>query len=440
MIKLTIGSEIEIEGLSEDEKQTIRNWLVLTNPRWDVSSRMNKSLWGIPPKLKYYREVDDRMIVPVGTLSTLKDMFPSATIVDNRFEAKNKLNITFCGKLRDYQEDAVKAMEKDSNGVLCAMTGSGKTAIMIKCMCDVGQPTLILVNTVELANQFISALLKFTDLTKKDIGVLGNGKKDIKPITVALLQTITILDVSKLNFGMVIFDECHQSPADTYYLAMSGLSAKYKYSCSGTPERTDGLTKVIFWTTGKLIHTIPADKLVTILVKPSIRTIETDYFFPLFDSGEYGEMISDLSRDEERNKLILEILKDYPTQQCVLLCQRKEQVTLLQTAIPGSVSLTSNMGKKDRVAVMKGLLNGQHRVVISTFQLFSTGIDVPTLEVLFVCAPLKSTVKIRQAAGRLMRTTPLLPNKQPIIVDFADKKVELLKHQWYQRSRILRTL
>ena len=102
--------------------------------------------------------------------------------------------------------------------------------------------------------------------------------------------------------------------------------------------------------------------------------------------------------------------------------------------------MTSDMGKKERVAVMKGLLDGTHRVVISTFQLFSTGIDIPTLQVLFICAPIKSVVKVRQSAGRLMRTTPSLPNKKPIIVDFADKNVELLKHQWYQRSRILRTL
>ena len=440
MIKLTIGSEIEIEGLSMSESQDVKNWLTVMNPLFDVASRMNKALFGIPPKLLYYREEHSKLIVPIGILPTLKELYPNSVVIDARYEAKNKLKINFTGTLRDYQEDAVKAMESNPNGVLCCLTGGGKSCIMIKRMCDVGQPTLILVNTVELANQFVTALLTFTDLKKDDIGFLGAGKKDIKPITVALLQTVVTMDVSALKFGMIIFDECHQSPAQTYFTAMSKLSAKYKYACSSTPERADGLTKVIFWATGPLVHTVPMDKLTTILVKPTVKTIDTSYYFPLFSSEEYQAMVSDLSRDAARNKLIIEELKNYPKQQIAILCQRKEQVQLLQEAIPGSVILTSDMGKKARVAVMKGLLDGTHKVVISTYQLFSTGLDIPTLEVLFMAAPIKSVVKVRQSAGRLMRTTTLLPNKKPIIVDFADKKVELLKHQWYQRSRILRTL
>lgn len=440
MIDIHIGSEITLTGLSEKEVQHIKTWLTLVNPLWDIASKMGKACWGIPQNLKYYKQTKDTLIVPVGILSDLLKLFPTATITDNRYEDTNKLNVTFTGTLRDYQEDAVTALSSVTNGILCAITGSGKTVIMIKRMCDVAQPALILVNTIELANQFIASLVKFTDLKKEDIGFVGGGKKDIKPVTVALLQTVVTMDVAALTFGTVIFDECHQSPAATYFEAMSKLSSKYKYACSGTPERADGLTKVIFWTTGPLVHTVPADKLVGSIIKPTVRVIETSYTFPLFDASEYQAMISDLSQDGTRNNLILSILPEYPTQQIVLLCQRKDQVEILHKAIPGSCMLTSDMGKKARVAAMKGILDGTHRHVVSTFQLFSTGIDVDTLEIMFMCAPIKSNVKVRQSAGRLMRVSTKLPNKQPIIVDFADKRVELLKHQWYLRSRILRTL
>lgn len=443
MIEAKIGSEIVISGLSEDEKATLQNGLTILNPKWDIATRMNKSLWGIPAKLKYYRVDGDNLIIPVGVLDTFKEMFPQGSIVDDRYEAKKKLNLTFKGTLRDYQEDAVKAMERDPNGVLCAKTGSGKTVMIIKLICDIKQPALILVHTVELANQFTEALLKFTDLTREDIGRLGNGKKDLKPITVGLLQTVTTMDPTTLNkrFGLVFVDEVHIAPADTYATALGSLRARYKYGASGTPERADGLTKVIFWLTGPLRHMVPDSALADVIIKPEIKTIDTNYYFPLFDTSEYQEMITDLSKDAERNKLIIDTYKaQAKDKQSVFLCQRKEQVEQLQKLIPKSVILTSDMGKKSREAVMKGLLDGTHKVVISTFQLFSTGIDIPTLEILFICAPIKSNVKVRQSAGRLMRTTPALPNKKPLIIDFADKKVELLKHQWYQRNKILKTL
>ena len=442
-MKCMLDSEAVLTEVTADEMKQIKEGLTITNPKWEIGTRMGKALWGIPEKLKYYKLVSPTaIVVPIGFVDTLKSAYPTIQITDARTTHPLAYKVPFNGTLYDYQEDATKDMLAQTNGVLCAITGSGKTAMMIYMMCELQQKTLLLVHTIELANQFISSLTKFTGLTKKDVGFIGAGKKEIKDITVGLLQTVTGMDPKILNdnFGAVFVDETHIAPADTYASALSLLTAKYKYGASGTPERADGLSKVIFWLTGGLRHTVPHSKLTNVIIKPSVRVIDTTYTYPLFSTDEYQDMISDLSKDPVRNKLILDTLIDYPTQQICLLCQRKEQVSLLEAAIPGSVTMTSDMGKKSRVAVMKGLLDGTHRVVISTFQLFSTGIDIPTLEVLFMCAPIKSNVKVRQSAGRLMRVTPLLPNKNPIIVDFADKRVELLKHQWYLRSRILRTL
>ena len=443
MIQCILQSEATLLGLTADQKQQIKNGLTIVNPKFDIASRMNKALWGIPEKLKYYKDIAPAsLIVPIGFVETIKSIFPDTQITDLRVDNALSKPAIFNGTLYDYQLEAVTDMLAHQNGVLCAITGSGKTAMMIYMMCQLQQKTLILVHTIELANQFRDALIKFTNLKKSEIGRLGNGQRNIKDITVGLLQTVTAMPVADLNnnFGLVFVDEVHIAPADTYAAALSRLDARRKYGASGTPERADGLTKVIFWLTGPMRHIVPQSKLGAVIIKPTVRVIETEYMFPLFDTSEYQAMITDLSTNADRNKLIIDTLVDYPTEQVCMLCQRKEQVELLHKTIPGSVTLTSDMGKKARVAVMKGLLDGTHRVVISTFQLFSTGIDIPTLQIMFVCAPIKSVVKVRQSAGRLMRTTPLLPNKKPIIVDFADKRVELLKHQWYLRSRILRTL
>lgn len=440
MVNIRIDSEIILEGLTEDEIALLQNQLTLVNPKWDMASRMNLPLWGIPPKLKYYRRENAKLVIPIGMLDAVRIQFPKASYTDTR-KIPDMAPVKFKGLLRGYQRESVEALKKHDTGVLCIKTGGGKTQCAIKLMCDLNLKTLILVHTQELAHQFKMRLLQITDLKSTQIGLLGMGKKNIQPVTIGLLQTVTTInDLSSLDFGLIICDETHIAPAQTYAEALSKINAKYKYGMSATPQRADGLTKVIFWLTGPLRHTVPDSQLVGIIIKPTITTINTPYHFALFDTSEYQSMISDLSESAIRNNIILTELEKYPTQQCVLLCQRIEQIMYLQARISGAVCLTSKMSKKARMDVMEGLLSQKYRIVISTFQLFSTGIDIPTLEVLFICAPIKSVVKLKQAAGRLMRTTPLLPNKKPIIVDFADKRVELLKIQWYQRSKTLQTL
>lgn len=439
---IEVANVITITDLSDDQKEMIKNDLTLTNPVWDNATRMGLALWGIPKGLQYFKEDGDSLITPAGYLSTLKQILPNQPITDSRFESKKLLNVKFVGTLRDYQEEAGASLLSNTNGVLCALGGAGKTVMMIKLICDRRQPTLILVNTKELANQFIARLLQFTDLKKKDIGFLGSGKKNLKPITVGILQSVVKADADELNeiFGMVLVDECHICPAETYARALSKLNAKYKYGASGTPSRSDGLTQVIFWITGPIIHTIDKDRLGHAVLKPTIQVVETDYTFPLFSSSEYGAMITDLSIDTARNKLIVETAKSFPTQQMALLCQRKDQIRALHRAIPSAVTLHGDMNTTARKATMDGLISGKHRIVITTYALFSKGIDLDNLEIMFFCAPVKNKEMVTQAGWRIVRRSKTNPNKKPIIVDFADKKVELLKYQFYTRQRTLKKL
>jgi superfamily II DNA or RNA helicase len=205
---------------------------------------------------------------------------------------------------------------------------------------------------------------------------------------------------------------------------------------SATPERADGLTKVIFWLTGPLLHQVPEAAVASKIVKPTYRVVDTIYEYPLFSSTEYGSMITDMATNVVRNKLIVDTLKEYPTQQHVLLCHRQDHVETLQTLIPGSAILLSKTKKKDRKEVIKQLETGKIRTVITTWQLFHKGIDLAELEILFMCAPTRSKVWLKQSAGRLMRKSKKV-SKQPVIIDFADKKVDLLKNQWYNRRKVL---
>lgn len=221
---------------------------------------------------------------------------------------------------------------------------------------------------------------------------------------------------------------------------MTKLEAKYKFGFSATPKREDGMTPLIHFATGPTIHTVPKEKLESVLIKPSYRVIDTDYSFPLLSSSDYQFMISDLSEDATRNFLIAEYWKtNFSGKSTIMLCLRLSQLFALHKMFPeNSVVLHSKMKKDDRKETMRLITSGEKEIVISTYGLFSTGIDVPRLEVLMLCAPIKSEVKLKQAAGRLMRMCE--GKTSASIIDFADKNVDLLKYQFYKRQRILKNL
>jgi superfamily II DNA or RNA helicase len=219
---------------------------------------------------------------------------------------------------------------------------------------------------------------------------------------------------------------------------MTSLTAKYKFGFSATPRREDGLTKVIFLAAGPKIHTVEEKKLENVLITPTFEEVKTDYYFPLFSTTEYQEMLNDLSQDANRNKLILEYATKHKDKFVCILSSRLSQVEYLNKHIKGSEKLTSKMNKKTRADVMKRLKEGKIKVIISTYGLFSTGIDFPSLEMLFLAGPIKSEIKIRQSAGRLMRKAK--GKTSATIIDFHDHRVDLLHSQFLKRRRIIKKI
>ena len=214
-MNVNISGELTITDYTEDEAHQIKASLVTENPTWVTAMSMNKSLWGIEPKLRFYTEANNTITAPVGFLSSLKIINPNLQIDDNRYYSKTPIQIEFTGELRDYQKTAVDVLSNTTNGVLCSITASGKTVIACALLAKLKQPTLILVDTIELAHQFIARLKQFTSV--KNIGKIGAGERKIKQITVGLLQSVKKIDQSELNkFGMIICDEV--LTRSTYYV------------------------------------------------------------------------------------------------------------------------------------------------------------------------------------------------------------------------------
>jgi superfamily II DNA or RNA helicase len=451
-----------VSGLNTTQINLIKEKLTLQNPKYTQLKKLRKYHLATNEFLFFYDHVEKNTIkIPVGFIPDLLDLFSfeKEDIIDQRVEKKLPFKFIFKGKLRNYQKDMVDATENRTVGTLQASTGSGKSVVIVNLIEKFQQNTIILVNTLELLNQMVDNIVKFSNLKKEDIGVIGNGRWEIKPITVATLQTLSRIkeesfEIISDQFGMSILDECHIAPAETFYKVLSYLNSKRKFGFSATPQRDDGLDDVIWWSVGPKIHEVPLKEVSKNLSIPIVKKIKTNYTFPLFSADEYAYMIEDLCKNEERNNLILEHVDQYKDKQIVLLTTRtfhaenlanslkeknyKAEYLVSQIPHPTKRGKTKTFPKKKREEIIEGLKNKTIDIVVSTYSLFSTGIDVSGLEILILAGPTRSEVKLKQSIGRLMRKANF--EKNPVIIDFRDDNVGILRNQGYSRNKFYKYL
>lgn len=142
---------------------------------------------------------------------------------------------------RAYQTEAVEAWAKSAGqGVVVLPTGAGKTFVAAVAIARMGVATLVIVPTIDLLLQWQTALAGFYGLADKEaIGVFGGGRHDLKPLTIITYDSAIIHARHLGRFAMLVFDEAHHLPAESYRAAAEGAFATYRLGLSATPERAD---------------------------------------------------------------------------------------------------------------------------------------------------------------------------------------------------------
>ena len=167
---------------------------------------------------------------------------------------------------------------------------------------------MIIVHTKTLLEQWRDRIETFLDVPKEQIGVIGGGKIRISnQITVATVQSLyKIADQVKENFGHVICDEVHHCPSRTFSEAVSAFDSKYILGLSATPYRRDKLTRMIGWYVGDTAHRIGQKELAEngAILPFKVRWVKTGYRTRLDPSSEYSRMLSELTQDPERNRIV----------------------------------------------------------------------------------------------------------------------------------------
>ena len=422
--------------------------LSFENPKYLEAKRMNRWVGQIPRFLQFFEVVDGKLTIPRGFIRELlalcKERKISYSIEDDR-RVLDAVDFNFQGELRPFQKKAVRDVLAHDFGTVSSPPGSGKTVMALHVIAERRQPTLIVVHSKELQNQWVSRIGTFLGIPSEEIGIIANGKKVIgDKIIVGLVQSLyKFADEVSPHIGFLIADECHRCPSRTFTQAIAAFDSKHMLGLSATPWRRDKLTRLIYWHLGDGVHQVDAKGLQEngdiLRVDAVIR--ETSFTTSLDPSSEYSKVLSELTRDNDRNHLIAsDVLKEARNNQgiCLVLSDRKQHCEELQMLLRSRglrpEVLTGSVCNGDREKIVQRLDDGQIKVLIATGQLIGEGFDCKGLSTLFLATPMRWEGRVIQYLGRVLRPAP--GKEKARVYDYVDVEVGPLRASGKARQRI----
>lgn len=418
------------------------------NAEYAVKKKLGISTYQTEKYFKLIAEEGEFIYIPRGFIKRLIEFFQENEIpyvlnderkLQPQTQYKSKIN------LYDYQKQTLKEIQDKDYGVIVAPPGSGKTIIGLELTAKKFQPTLILVHRTQLLDQWIERIQSFLGINKTEIGQISGRKKKIgKQITIAMMQTLIKADnIKELadRFGMIIVDECHHIPAKTFRELIVHFNPYYLYGLTATPKRKYNDEKLIYYYIGEIISEMDPHKNISIAspINTSLIIKETNLSVPFDFKTDTFEILSKiLVYDNSRNQLIIEdLLKQIREgRKILLLTERKEHVEVLYLYLKNRcevITLTGDDSMTKRKSKLEQIHMGHFNVLIATGQLFGEGIDLHTLDCLFLVYPFSFEGKLTQYIGRIQRS-----KNHQIIFDYRDSKVHFFEKLFKRRCTYYR--
>ena len=426
---------IPLKSISAKVLNHLKRIAAFKNPEFYSKQALRLSTYSVPRIISCFDITDEYLAMPRGCedaiLSFLNDNNVKYSITDETSQGK-KISVTFTGKEREEQTDAINALLTYSNGVLHATTAFGKTVTAAAIIARKKVNTLILVHSKALLTQWHERLTEFLDIDFKEteepkkrgrkkvfspIGCLDSAGNTLHGvIDIALIQSCLDEDGVKpfvQDYGMVIVDECHHVSSITFENVLKNIKAHTVYGLTATPIRKDGQQPIIFMQCGPIRFSADAKSQIA---KQSFDR----YLIPRFtsyrsiteDKQTITAMYQSLSEDTVRNDLIVkDICKVVDSGRTpIILTNRTSHVTLLaeklKTTIPNVITLTGSDTTKDKREALQRLQTispSEHLVIVATGKYVGEGFDYPRLDTLFLALPISWKGLVAQYAGRLHR-------------------------------------
>ena len=383
---------------------------------------------------------------------------------------------TFKGTLRDYQEEAIRALfahyatDLGTGGILCMPCGFGKTRTTIYAMVKLQNmfvkdhqkalKVLIVVHKEFLGQQWrenIEALIP-----EARVGLIQAGRVDVagKNVVIAMLQSISMKDYPDAlfaQFDFAIFDECHHLAAKVFSKALLRVGCQYLLGLSATPNRPDGCHEIFLLSIGPIVFKIDrADDDRALVHRIVVKSDNGDHYKETINKftgkRQLPTMINDLCAFADRNQLLVEVMRTILAfeegRKIIVLSSRRDDkhlkfFTALLTQAPivkanGQVATFGYyMGRQagNKKKYQQSLKDTEGKdIILATMDLSKEGLDIKGLNTLIYATPIKGLERkkdlhgrpiechttIEQSIGRILREPPAERRLVPLVIDIMD--------------------
>ncbi len=342
-----------------------------------------------------------------------------------------------------YQKEAMKSWLKNrGRGVVVLPTGSGKSYLATLSIENKQRSTLLVVPTLDLMNQWYDTLHSSFNI---DIGLIGGGYYEVKDITITTYDSAYIhMENIGNRFGLIIFDECHHLPGETYSLAAHLCLAPFRLGLTATPERADGqhilldeligktvYRKEITELSGKYLADYETVKLTVSLSDEQVkeyqeqRQIYTDYlrkmginmsspdgwgrFIMLSAGSKEGRLAFKAYRKQKelalaapsKIKVLKNLLKKHRKDRVLVFTQNNQSVYQISKKflIP---AITHQTKVKERSSILSAFNEGVYRAIV-TSKVLNEGVNVPEANIGVILSGSGSIMEHVQRLGRILR-------------------------------------
>ncbi len=333
--------------------------------------------------------------------------------------------------LRDYQQKALAAVlaakDRGLNRVMVVMaTGCGKTTVFASLVDQFERsyaaPSLVLAHRHELLTQAAARIASFSP--RLQVGIEGGSQSAPYEcqVVVAGVQSVGRPDTKRLewfNPGLMIIDEGHHAPADSYQIAMRRFGS-YDGSCftlavTATDHRMDnkplhGAAGAIFEDVvfrfglrdavreGWLVD-LKGYRVATDVDLSSIKSVGGDY-----NQGQLARAVNTQERNYTAYRHWREVAGDRRTIIfCVDVQHAKDVAELFRSEHIEAEHVDGTMKMDQREGILRRFNNGRTQVLVNV-DVATEGFDAPATDCVLLLRPTQSWSLYAQMVGRGLRT------------------------------------
>lgn len=351
---------------------------------------------------------------------------------------------------RSYQREAVDSwLRAGGRGIVVLPTGAGKTVVAFDAIAQVGVRTLVVVPTIELLRQWRAGIAEHLSLPLESVGIIGGGERQNGEITVITYDSAAMPRRRLDRYGLLIFDEAHHLPAQSYQTIARKAAAPWRLGLSATLERADGRHHELTELIGPLVYTRDTEELsaqkhiaayrerrvyVDLTPEEEVRyealMAEWRWYLATRRSqlgsgpGMFAELIRRSGFEPEARRAlrahaearlvalnatakigaIEEVLRRHTGDKVIIFSEYVDMVDRISRALL-LPAITYRTPPAERRAILEGFRSGALTKLV-TGRVLNEGVDVPDANVAIIASGSASMREYVQRLGRVLRPKP----------------------------------